>query len=134
MSSQQELIGKWVEEWNQLVFFQPDDQLSAKTLEETLEPNTTVKLNHDVHDMKALIEGVQWVRTAMETTLDYNEEIVAWNAPDGLGGSVAHLTKFTSRDKASGTVTKKTSLVTTIVKAINGKRVVSELIEVEIET
>ncbi|GKT50547.1 uncharacterized protein ColSpa_10728 [Colletotrichum spaethianum] len=134
MSSNQEPIGQWVEKWNQLVFFQPDDQLSAKTLQETLHPETTVKINHDVHDIKGLTGGVQWVRTAMETTLESNEELVAWNAPDGLGGSVAHLTKFSSKDKASGKVTKKTSLVTTIVKAVDGKRLVSELIEVEVET
>ncbi|TQN69170.1 hypothetical protein CSHISOI_06305 [Colletotrichum shisoi] len=133
MSSSKESLGQWVEKWNDLVFFQPDDQLSAKTVEDTLDPAATVRINHDVHDCNSLTGGIKWVRGAMETTLDSNQEIVAWNAPDGLGGSVAHFTTFTSKDKTSGQVARKKILVATIVKGIDGKGKVSELIEVEIE-
>ncbi|GJC92882.1 hypothetical protein CH63R_00017 [Colletotrichum higginsianum IMI 349063] len=133
MSSSKESLGQWVEKWNDLVFYQPDDQLSARTIEDTLDAAATVKINHDVHDFNGLAGGVKWFRTATETTLDSNQEIMAWDAPDGLGGSVAHLSTFTSKDKTSGKVVRKKSLITTIVKGIDGKRKVSELIEVEIE-
>lgn len=43
MSSSKESLGQWVEKWNDLVFYQPDDQLSAKTIEDTLDAAATVK-------------------------------------------------------------------------------------------
>ncbi|CAK1360203.1 unnamed protein product [Cercospora beticola] len=126
-------LAQWVENWNQLVFFQPDDNLSSQTLSETVDPNFTVKINHTTHDINGLKAGVQWVRSSFSTTLNSNEELIHWIAPDGIGGAVVHKTVFTSKEVASGKTTKKTSLVTTIVKNVDGKRVLAELVEVEVE-
>ena len=147
-------IGEWIEKWNELVFFQPDDDLSAKTLSETIDANVTVKyvgsltstshllvsilsysirINHDVHDINGLKGGVQMVRSMFTTSLKSNEELIHWDAADGVGGAAVHKTVFTSEDKASGKIVTKTSLVTTLVKKIDGKRKVSELVEVEVE-
>lgn len=144
-------LGQWVEEWNQLVFFQPDDNLSSQTLSETVDLDFTVKcvqthqaspsctnayarrINHTTHDIHGLKGGVQWVRSNFSTTLNSNEELLHWIAPDGVGGAVVHKTVFTSKELASGKSIEKTSLVTTFVKNVDGKRVVAELVEVEIE-
>lgn len=93
----------------------------------------SIRINHAVHDINGLTGGVQWVRSSFTTTLKSNEELLAWTAPDGVGGAAVYKTVFTSKEIASGKVMTKISLVTTFVKNVDGKRKVSELVEVEVE-
>ena len=91
------------------------------------------RLNHSSFDINGFKGGVQWVRGSTVTTLDSKEKLLVWEAPDGVGGATVHKDVFSSTDKESGKKTTKDSFVITIVKEIDGKRKVSELVEVETE-
>lgn len=66
-------------------------------------------------------------------TLNSVSEILKWDNPEKQDGVVAHITKFTTKDKSTGKESKKTSVIISTVKWIDGKRKLTELTEVEVE-
>ncbi|KAK4631508.1 hypothetical protein CLAFUW4_02573 [Fulvia fulva] len=106
---------------------------SDTSAEQRIQLSDERSINHDDHDINGLTKGVEYARTTTSTVLHSNELPSNWNAPDGLGGCTVHKTVFTNTDKTSGKAITKTSLVTTTVKATDGKRKVAELVEVEVE-
>lgn len=65
-------------------------------------------------------------------SLQSNDEVLKWDDPEKQGGTVAHLTKFTLKNKATGNEVKTTSLILSAVKWIDGKRVLTEMTEVSV--
>ena len=43
MSTEQLNLSEWVDHINKLIFFQPDDAISTKAIEEHVDPNLVVK-------------------------------------------------------------------------------------------
>ena len=91
------------------------------------------RINLDVHDLDGLTGGVQWVRQTQKVVLKGHELLQSWEAADGVGGCTVYRQTFSNTDKSSGKTTNKVSMIITIVKAIDGKRKVAEVIEVETE-
>ena len=56
-----------------------------------------------------------------------------WENPEKPDGAVVRLTTFTNTEKATGKVSKKKNIEIHTVKVIDGKRKLTELVEVEDE-
>lgn len=54
--------------------------------------------------------------------LESVSEILEWNDPENQGGVVAHMTKFMNKDAGTGKESKKTSVIISTVKWIDGER------------
>ena len=71
------------------------------------------------------------IRASGSMVLDNVSEILKWDDAEKQGGVVAHLTTFTTKNSGTGQEVKKTSLITSTVKWIDGRRKLTELVEVE---
>ncbi|KAM0415664.1 hypothetical protein ACHAPT_013391 [Fusarium lateritium] len=90
-------------------------------------------LNHSVFNYEEMKGGILYIRGSGGMTLDSVSEVLKWDDTEKQGGVVAHLTKFTTKNNGTGQEIKKTSLITSTVKWIDGRRKLTELVEVEIE-
>ncbi|KAJ3463414.1 hypothetical protein MRS44_008200 [Fusarium solani] len=133
MSSQQLSLGEWVKQVNDAIFYQPKDEVALKALNEDVDPSLVVKINHAVFTYEEMKSGVLYIRGSGGMTLDSVSEVLKWDDAEKQGGVVANLTKFTTKNNGTGQEVKKTSLITTTVKWIDGRRKLTELVEVEIE-
>ncbi|KAF4310752.1 hypothetical protein GTA08_BOTSDO13821 [Botryosphaeria dothidea] len=133
MSIQQQSLTEWVERLNDDIFYQPKDEVAFKTIEEDVDPNVIVKINHNTYDFAKFKGGVEFVRSTGVMSLDKSEELIRWEDEEKKGGSVALMTRFTFKENATGKVSSKDSLVISTVKWIDGKRKLVELTEVESE-
>ncbi|KAJ4206817.1 hypothetical protein NW767_003109 [Fusarium falciforme] len=77
--------------------------------------------------------GILYIRGSGGMTLDSVSEILKWDDAEKQGGVVAHLTTFTTKNHETRPEVRKTSLITSTVKWIDGRRKITELVEVEIE-
>ncbi|UPL00637.1 hypothetical protein LCI18_011571 [Fusarium solani-melongenae] len=133
MSSQNLSLGEWVKQINDAIFYQPEDEVALKALNEDVDPSLRVKINHNLFSYEEMKGGILYVRGSGGMTLNSVSEILKWDDADKQGGVVAHLTTFTTKNSGAGQEVKKTSLITSTVKWIDGRRKITELVEVEIE-
>ncbi|KAI8672992.1 hypothetical protein LRP88_02483 [Fusarium phalaenopsidis] len=133
MLSQQLSLGEWVKQINDAIFYQPKDEVALKALNEDVDPSLVVKINHAVFTYEEMKSGVLYIRGSGGMTLDSVSEVLKWDDAEKQGGVVANLTKFTAKNNGTGQEVEKTSLVTSTVKWIDGRRKLTELVEVEIE-
>ncbi|EEU45664.1 uncharacterized protein NECHADRAFT_80780 [Fusarium vanettenii 77-13-4] len=133
MSSQQLPLGEWVKQVNDAIFYQPKDEVALKALNEDVDSSLVVKLNHSVFTYEEMKGGVLYIRGSGGMTLNSVSEVLKWDDTEKQGGVVAHLTTFTTKNNENGQEAKKTSLITSTVKWIDGRRKLTELVEVEIE-
>lgn len=133
MSIQRQSLTEWVERLNDDIFYQPKDEIAFKTIDEDVDPNVIVRINHNTYDFAKFKGGVQFVRSTGVMSLDKSEELIKWEDEEKKGGSVALMTRFTFKENATGKVSSKDSLVISTVKWIDGKRKLVELTEVESE-
>jgi len=77
------------------------------------------------------LEIVKHARAKDVMTVQSNDEIIAWEAPDGSGtGLVSHLSRWTRKNKQTGEEQSYTDLTVAKVETRNGKRVLVELTEI----
>lgn len=62
-----------------------------------------------------------------------SSKILEWHDDEKNGGTVALLNTSINTDKATGKETKSTTLILSAVKWINGKRMLTELTEVNVD-
>ncbi|KAK7726431.1 hypothetical protein SLS57_003518 [Botryosphaeria dothidea] len=132
MSTQLKPVGDWVDQAFNAIFFHSDDALAIKSFEDHFDPGLLVRLNHDRFTYDQYKEAVKHARSTDIITLDSSEEILKWDDAEKKGGTVAHLTKFTTKNKKTGQETKSTSLILSAVKWVDGKRVITEITEVAV--
>ncbi|KAM5341398.1 hypothetical protein ACJ41O_014429 [Fusarium nematophilum] len=133
MSTQSQTLGQWVTDLNKTLFFQPDDELALKAAQEQIDPSFVIKVNHDVFTYDRYKPGIQEARASSTIVQDAFSIILQWENPENPGGTVAALSKYTSKDKATGKETRKTNLILYEVKWIDGKRKLTSQTEVESE-
>ncbi|KAK0653193.1 hypothetical protein DIS24_g6229 [Lasiodiplodia hormozganensis] len=132
MSAQLKPLGDWVDQLLHTIFFQPDDNTAIKAYTESVDPSFLVRINHDKYNFDQYKEAVNKARAQSEISLRSTSEILKWDDAEQKGGTVAHLTKFTVKDKATGQETHSSSLILSAVRWINGKRVLTEMTEVTV--
>ncbi|KZL79220.1 hypothetical protein CI238_04289, partial [Colletotrichum incanum] len=131
LTSSSAALGDWVDELLKKIFFQPDDILSNETFKEYIASDLIVRINHGRFNYEEFMNAVTQARAKDNMSVQSNNEIQVWNAPDGSGGGcVAHMSHFTLTDKKSGQAVKSSSLTLANVQVRNGKRVLVELTEV----
>ncbi|RTE69766.1 hypothetical protein BHE90_015849 [Fusarium euwallaceae] len=133
MSSQQLPLGEWVKQVNDAIFYQPDDEVTLKALNEDVDSSLVVKINHSVFNYEEMRGGVLYIRGSGGMTLDSVSEILKWDDSEKQGGVVTHLVTFTTKNNTTKQEVRKTSLITSIVKWVDGGRKLTELVEVEVE-
>lgn len=90
-------------------------------------------MNHTRFTHDQFLDSLKKARGKNSMSAQASDEVLAWNAPDGLGaGCVAQLLRFTLTDKASGAETKSSNLAVANVQVREGKRMLVELTEVSL--
>ena len=74
--------------------------------------------------------AVKQARARDVMTVQSNEELLTWEAPDGSGGSVAQLGRWTRKDKTTGEELQFSNLLIANVQIRDGKKVLVEMTEV----
>ncbi|RSL52551.1 hypothetical protein CEP54_010872 [Fusarium duplospermum] len=102
-------------------------------MNEEVDCGLMVKINHLVFSYEEMNGGVFYIRDNGGMTLDSVSEILKWDDAEKQGGVVAHLTTYTTKNNTTKQEVRKTSLITSMVKWIDGRRKLTELVEVEVE-
>ncbi|KAF9875764.1 hypothetical protein CkaCkLH20_06696 [Colletotrichum karsti] len=124
-------LGDWVDELFKKIFFQPDDALSKEVFTEYIAPDLLVRYNHSRFTYDQFLDAITQGRMKDSMSIQSNDEIQAWDAPDGSGaGCVAHMSLFTLTDKQTNQAVKSSSLILANVQVRDGKRVLAELTEI----
>jgi hypothetical protein len=149
MSVQQQSLSQWVTELNDTLFIQPNDDIALKAVHEQVDPSLIVKcttptpyilvntsdlarINHNVYTYDQFMPGLQYARSSTTSIQDTFSVILQWENPEKPDGVVAVLSKWTVKDKATGTETKKMNVILWEVKWIDGKRKLTGQTEVEV--
>lgn len=132
MSAQLKSLGDWVDELLNDIFFQPDDAFALKAYEERVDPSLIVRINHDRFTFDQYKEAVKNGRTTSEFSPQSTSEILKWDDAEKKGGAVTQLFKFTVKSKETGQETPATSVILSVVRWIGGKRVLTEMTEVNV--
>ncbi|GME31848.1 uncharacterized protein LTHEOB_7209 [Neofusicoccum parvum] len=132
MSAQLKPLGDWLDELFNDIFFQPDDAFALKAYEERVDPSLIVRINHDRYTFDQYKEAVNKGRTTSDFSPQSTSEILKWDDAEKKGGAVAQLTKFTVKSKETGEETAAASLILSVVRWIGGKRVLTEMTEVNV--
>ncbi|EPE29988.1 hypothetical protein GLAREA_01148 [Glarea lozoyensis ATCC 20868] len=133
MSTQQQSLKDWVTELNDTMFIQPDDEIALKTVHEHVAPSLVVKINHAVYTYDQFLPGLQYARNSATSIQDSFDVILDCEDPEKGDGVVAVLSKWTTKEKASGKETTKTNVILWEVKVVDGKRKLTGQTEVEVE-
>ncbi|PVH82173.1 hypothetical protein DL98DRAFT_548162 [Cadophora sp. DSE1049] len=131
MASQHQTLGEWVTELNDTMFIQPDDEIALNAVNEKVHPSFVVKINHAVYSYDQFKPGLQYARRTGTSIQDEFSVILQWENTEQPDGVVAVLSKWTTKDKATGKETKKTNVILWEVKFIDGKRMLTGQTEVE---
>ncbi|PNP57327.1 hypothetical protein FNYG_15233 [Fusarium nygamai] len=124
-------LGRWVTDFFERIFCQPDDEVSASTLRDCVAEGFTARHNHDQFSRQTFIETVMKFRAHGTTIIQETKEIQVWEAPGGSGaGCVSQLVHFTDVNKETRARTESLTLLTASVKVVNGKKVLVDLTEV----
>ncbi|PTD06363.1 hypothetical protein FCULG_00011876 [Fusarium culmorum] len=124
-------LGKWVIDFFEQLFCQPEDEIAASTLRDRTAEDFTARHNHDHFTRQSFIEAMIGFRIHGTTEILDVKEIQVWEAPDGSGGgSVSQLYRFTDIVKETGARTELLTLLIASVMVINGKKVLTDLTEV----
>ncbi|EHL03831.1 hypothetical protein M7I_0021 [Glarea lozoyensis 74030] len=115
------------------MFIQPDDEIALKTVHEHVAPSLVVKINHAVYTYDQFLPGLQYARNSATSIQDSFDVILDCEDPEKGDGVVAVLSKWTTKEKASGKETTKTNVILWEVKVVDGKRKLTGQTEVEVE-
>ncbi len=142
-------LGDWVDELLTKTWFQPDDKVAQQSFLDGVAPDLAVRctspqprsrgrtthrwsrVNNDSFTYEQYRDIFQGARARDEMTVQANDELLAAEAPDPSGGgTVAHLSRWTGKDKVSGVETRWSTLTVANVQVRDGKRVLVGLTEV----
>ncbi|KAH7237796.1 uncharacterized protein BKA55DRAFT_678994 [Fusarium redolens] len=124
-------LSKWVEALYDRIFCQPDDEVSANAIKESISEDFTARINHDQYSRQTFLDIIMNFRVDNKTTIHETKEIQFWEAPDGSGaGCVSQLVHVTDSNKETGVGTKASTLLIASIKVINGRKVLVDLTEV----
>ncbi|KAJ5225972.1 hypothetical protein N7468_007197 [Penicillium chermesinum] len=127
-----EPLGKWVEQLFKTAFFQSDDQMANQAMDQGFSENLKVRINGSLMDRATYQQAAVRVRGSCQGVLENMEELLVTSAehqPAG-GGSVAHLLRFMMKDWKTGEEKKETAVIISTVDVSEGKRLVTEVTEV----
>ncbi|RFU75901.1 hypothetical protein TARUN_6363 [Trichoderma arundinaceum] len=114
------------------VFFQPDDELSAKSFKEYFSPDFTANINGTPIPGDFFKDAIATARAKELFKVVQVQEIIASNNADkASGGSVAHHTVFSVIDKETGAEHQEGSLTVVTCALQDGKVVLTQLTEVQ---
>ena len=91
----------------------------------------TARINHAVYTYDQFKPGLQYARSVGTSIQDEFSVILQWENAEQPDGVVAVLSKWTTKDKATGKEIKKTNVILWEVKFIDGKRMLTGQTEVE---
>ncbi|KAJ5371986.1 hypothetical protein N7517_003992 [Penicillium concentricum] len=132
-STQASALGEWIDQLLKTVFFQSDDELSSKAIQESFSPNLKVRINGASMNYHDYIQAVAATRAQNVLSVLSNEELLSscegQDSP-GAGGSVAHISSFVLKDRQTGLERKESTVTLATVGLTNGKRILVELTEV----
>ncbi|EGY17896.1 hypothetical protein HYQ45_013617 [Verticillium longisporum] len=131
MSTESQTLGQWVTELNTTLFFQPDDELARRAVEEHIDTSLVVKINHNVYTYDQFKPGIQHARSSRISVLETFSVLLEWEDPVKKDGVVAVLSTWSTVDKASGEEKKHTTVIIWEIKLIDGKRKVTAQTEAE---
>ncbi|KAF9889740.1 hypothetical protein FE257_007046 [Aspergillus nanangensis] len=125
-------LGAWVDDLLNVVFFQPDDELSSKAIVENFSPSLKVRINGVPISFEEYKKSIAVARSKDHILNQSNRELLSScvSDADDSEGSVAHLGHFILKDKQSGEERAEASVTLATVKLVDGQRVLSELTEV----
>ncbi|KAL6872769.1 hypothetical protein J3F83DRAFT_759887 [Trichoderma novae-zelandiae] len=124
-------FGNFVDQVLINIFFQPDDELSVTTVNETFAPDFTATINGASMPGDAYKQAIIDSRAKATFKVVKTEEILAsYGADKAKGGSVAHYTEFLVIDKETGVEKKESTLTIITCVEQDGKVVLKSLTEV----
>ncbi|KAK4070803.1 hypothetical protein Trihar35433_5270 [Trichoderma harzianum] len=124
-------FGDYVDQILVKAFFQPDDELSLKTVDEYFASDFQANINGGPIPGDAYKAAIVSSRAKSIFKVVKVEEILASHDADkGKGGSVAHHTVFSVTDKETGVEKQESTLTIITCAEQNGKVVLKSLTEV----
>ncbi|KAK1241110.1 hypothetical protein MKX08_001084 [Trichoderma sp. CBMAI-0020] len=124
-------FGSFVDNIFYNIFFQPDDELSAKYMKEHLSPDLKVRINGTGIPGASFKDSVVAARAKSSFRVVQVQEILANSDADkASGGSVSHLTVFSVKDKDTGDERQESSLTLVTCALEDGGVVITELTEI----
>ncbi|KAJ4258972.1 hypothetical protein NW762_008060 [Fusarium torreyae] len=124
-------LGNWMEDLYSRIFVQPDDEVSANTIKESISEDFAARINHDQFTRQSFNDVIMKFRVDNKTTIHDTKELQCWEAPDGSGaGCVSQFIRFTDSNKETGVGTKSSTLLIARVKVVEGRKVLVDLTEV----
>ncbi|KAM0453626.1 hypothetical protein ACHAPV_008960 [Trichoderma viride] len=124
-------FGSFVDKIFYNIFFQPDDELSARYVKEHLSPDFKVRINGTGIPGDSFKDGIVAARAKSLFGVVQVQEILAnSDASKASGGSVSHLTVFSVKDKDTGDERQESSLTLVTCALENGRVVITELTEI----
>ncbi|KAH8698806.1 hypothetical protein BGW36DRAFT_150528 [Talaromyces proteolyticus] len=128
------LLGEWVDQLFTKVFFQPDDDLSTKTMESHFSRDLKVRVNGVPLDYDKYKSAILNGRAQNLYSIQSNQELLS--SHDGIetvgsGGSVAHISTYTEMDKKTRLEKQQSTVTLATVAVLDGKKVLIELVEVQ---
>ncbi|CAN9458839.1 unnamed protein product [Alternaria sp. RS040] len=138
MSAQQESLSQWVTKLNDTLFIQPNDEIALEAINDQVDQSLVTKyltlssINHEVYNYDQFKQGLQYVRSTCTSIQDEFSIVLQWENKEKPDGVVAVLSKWRTKDKASGKETTKCNVILWEVKWIDGKRKLTGQTEVEV--
>ncbi|OJJ76696.1 hypothetical protein ASPBRDRAFT_204260 [Aspergillus brasiliensis CBS 101740] len=126
-------LGEWVDHIIYLTFFQPDDELSEQSIQTSFSRDLKVRINGTALTYEDYKNAIARNRAQYEFSVESNRELLASREPSEArngGGSVAHISTFTVKDKQTGSVKRESTVTLATVGSVDGKRMLLELTEV----
>ncbi|KAH7201491.1 hypothetical protein DER44DRAFT_841817 [Fusarium oxysporum] len=124
-------LSSWMEDLYARIFVQPDDEVSASTIKESISEDFTARINHDHYTRQSFHDIIMKFRVDNKTTIHETKELQSWDAPDGSGaGCVSQFVRFTDSNKETGVGSTSSTLLIASIKVVNGRKILVELTEV----
>ncbi|EHK50246.1 uncharacterized protein TrAtP1_007313 [Trichoderma atroviride] len=124
-------FGSFVDSIFYNIFFQSDDELSARYAKEHLSPDLKVRINGKGIPGDSFKDSIVAARAKSSFRVVQVQEILAnTDANKASGGSVSHLTVFSVKDKDTGDERHESSLTLVTCALEDGAVVITELTEI----
>ncbi|KAF5655106.1 hypothetical protein F25303_864 [Fusarium sp. NRRL 25303] len=124
-------LGSWMEDLYARIFVQPDDEVSANTINECIAEDFTARINHDHCTRQSFHDVIMKFRADNRTTIHETKELQCWDAPNGSGaGCVSQFVRFTDSNKETGVGSMSSTLLIAGIKVVDGRKMLVELTEV----
>ncbi|PNP39498.1 hypothetical protein TGAM01_v203982 [Trichoderma gamsii] len=124
-------FGSFVDDIFYNIFFQPDDELSARYIKKYLSSELKVRINGTGIPGNSFKDSIVAARAkSLFQVVQVQEVLANSDASKASGGSVSHLTLFSIKDKDTGDERQESSLTLVTCALEDGRVVISELTEI----